>query len=305
MKRKLCLLIGISIGLLWGCSSEKAMDTEAVTVLLTRDYGREVLAEKIVAPEKGDTVMDVMLRHFDVETAYGGGFVNSIEGLSSGFTGAADGQKRGTKQDWFYYIDGIMAEAGAGQFPVAGVSEIAWDYHGWANSMVVRTRIDAWPERFAGRQVDLAGGASFEKQIADLKTTAEAFGGKAVLAALESMDIEALDRDTVFVGTWEELEKIDFARRFFEERERAGLFAAFTEEGLVLFDDGNMETGKFGSGALVVCFEKSYGSDAMVLLIVGNDVSLIEEAAALFADPEFLKGFFTLAVTKEGIHYAP
>ena len=51
--------------------------------------------------------MRLLERSFDVETEYGGGFVQSLEGLTGGR------RRAGTPVDWFYYVNGVEAVEGA------------------------------------------------------------------------------------------------------------------------------------------------------------------------------------------------
>jgi len=45
-----------------------------------------------------------------------GGFVNSIEGVASGYTSG-----KGSRADWFYFVNGIQSRVGANERPaVAG-----------------------------------------------------------------------------------------------------------------------------------------------------------------------------------------
>ncbi len=52
--------------------------------------------------------MSLLLRNYPVATRYGGGFVQSIDGL-------AGGQEGGRPVDWFYYVNGVEARTGSGR----------------------------------------------------------------------------------------------------------------------------------------------------------------------------------------------
>ena len=104
MKRLAVVLLAI---LCAGCGPGAGSDADAptgVNVVVTRDFGarelRDVDSSKVPA---GETVMRYLERKFEVETRYGGGFVQSLEGLSGGKD--ADGRP----VDWFYYVNGIEA----------------------------------------------------------------------------------------------------------------------------------------------------------------------------------------------------
>ena len=52
--------------------------------------------------------MRLLQRSFDVETRFGGNFVQEIDGV-------AGGREGGRRVDWFYYVNGIEASEGAGE----------------------------------------------------------------------------------------------------------------------------------------------------------------------------------------------
>ena len=52
--------------------------------------------------------MRLLQRDFEVETRYGGNFVQEIDGL-------AGGREGGRRVDWFYYVNGIESGVGAGR----------------------------------------------------------------------------------------------------------------------------------------------------------------------------------------------
>jgi len=83
--------------------------------------------------------MRFMQRRFAVDTRYGGGFVQSIEGLAG---------DSGAKVDWFYYVNGIEASEGAAARKVAPGDQIWWDRHDWSATMRVPAVVGSFPEPF-------------------------------------------------------------------------------------------------------------------------------------------------------------
>ena len=60
-------------------------DSEGATLTVSRDFGRRVLIEKRAETVPGgETVMRFLQRYAEVDTGYGGRFVDAIEGLRSG-----------------------------------------------------------------------------------------------------------------------------------------------------------------------------------------------------------------------------
>ncbi len=307
MIKKVLAAVIVALILLTGCADNETGQAESrqLRILVTRDYGREILAEKIVAPSGDDTVMDLMQDNFNVETAYGGGFVNSIDGLKSGYIGNGNSQKKGTKNDWFYYVNGVMAEIGADQYMCEDVNTVSWDFHDWGGDMYVRTRINAWPDRLEGRRVEIAYGPDFEKEAGKIKEAAQKIGGYAVESSVESLDMEDLEKDALFIGEWEDANKNEFIKEVFENRDKAGLYYVFNDEGLLLFDNNGELSGISEKGAIAASIQKTYGSEALVILIVGNDAGMIEKVVDVLLDSESMKGAFGIAVTEDGVSYVP
>ena len=69
--------------------------------------------------------MRFLQRSFSVQTRYGGGFVQSINGLAGDYG-------NGHRLDWFYYVNGIEASKGAAAFHLHGGDRVWWDRHDWS-----------------------------------------------------------------------------------------------------------------------------------------------------------------------------
>ena len=98
MRAVLVVLLVLAAALLGGCGIGAGDDQAGgVTLNVTRDFGERDLghAERDSVPG-GETVMRLLERSFDVETRYGGGFVQQINGV-------AGGRLAGRPVDWFYY----------------------------------------------------------------------------------------------------------------------------------------------------------------------------------------------------------
>src|ERR1700736_4550004 len=94
-------------GSLAGCGLGAGRAPTAVQLTVTRDFGSAPLrfwrAPHVAGEE---TVMSLLTRNASVSTRYGGGFVESIDGLFGGAQG-------GRPLDWFYYVNGVEAAQGA------------------------------------------------------------------------------------------------------------------------------------------------------------------------------------------------
>jgi len=117
-----------------------------VRLVVSRDFGATLLTD-VTAPVSGDmSVMRLLAENAAVETQYGGGFVGSIDGLASTYGSVAESDAR----DWFYWVDGVMADIGAADYDLQGGATVWWDYHAWARAMYVPTALHAFPAPWTG-----------------------------------------------------------------------------------------------------------------------------------------------------------
>ncbi|MGH2885824.1 MAG: DUF4430 domain-containing protein, partial [Solirubrobacteraceae bacterium] len=83
-----------------GCGLGAGPGTTGVSVSVTQGFGSRRISGVTTQHVLGsETVMRMLERSYRVSTRYGGGFVESIDGLSP--TSAAT--------DWFYYVNGVQA----------------------------------------------------------------------------------------------------------------------------------------------------------------------------------------------------
>ena len=76
---------------------------------MSRDFGATVMVDALAPAKQGLDVMRLLAEHATVDTSYGGQFVSGINGVRSTFGGVS----RATAADWFYWVDGVMADVGA------------------------------------------------------------------------------------------------------------------------------------------------------------------------------------------------
>jgi len=117
--------------------SGKNVDRDFISIGVTKEFGKVFLKEAQVRWRKSSTVMDALEKICRVEKAYGGGFVKAIDGIAS-----AKGK------DWFYYVNGTLADVGAALYETGAKDEIWWDYHAWGRNTFIPTVIGSYPKPF-------------------------------------------------------------------------------------------------------------------------------------------------------------
>jgi hypothetical protein len=127
-----------------GCGFGPGESSEGTaTLTVTRDYGSRTLVEAADDdPPESETVIRLLDREAEIATRYGGGFVQSIDGLGGRQAG-------GRRSDWFFYVNGIESDRGAAEAGVQGGDRIWWDYRDWTDAMRVPAVVGSWPQPFA------------------------------------------------------------------------------------------------------------------------------------------------------------
>lgn len=125
-----------------GVGAGKGLGQAELTV--TRDFG----ARRVAGPVRdrvteSDTVMRLLEREARISTRYGGGFVQSIDGIEGA-------ERGGRRYDWFYYVDGVEATVGAADHALRGGDAVWWDYRDWSAATGVPAVVGSWPQPFAG-----------------------------------------------------------------------------------------------------------------------------------------------------------
>ncbi len=135
------LLIALAF-LLTGCGIGTGAPETSLRLLVTEGFGTVPLEDRD-SPESSasDTVMRLLQRNLEVETRFGGGFVQSIEGRSGGREG-------GRPVDWFYYVNGVEASEGATFVKVRPSDRIWWDRHDWGATQQIPAVVGQFPEPF-------------------------------------------------------------------------------------------------------------------------------------------------------------
>ena len=94
-----------------------------------------------------ETVMRLLQSRHDVETRFGGKFVEAIDGV--------EGSGGGGTRDWFYFVNGILADRGAADWEVDAGDVIQWDNRDWSATQRIPAIVGAYPgavpQRHRGR----------------------------------------------------------------------------------------------------------------------------------------------------------
>jgi hypothetical protein len=287
------LLFAVALG---GCglgSGSTKSSHGALTV--TQDFGESVLGtHRIGGVKDSDTVMRVLQGDFDIDTRYGGNFVQEIEGV-------AGGREGGRRVDWFYYVNGIEASVGAAERKVKAGDRIWWDHHDWSSAQRIPAVVGSFPEPFLdgteGRKLPVrlvclpGAGDACDEVEQRMDDAGVSIAGRSVLEQSAGREVLRL-----LVGPWAEVRKDTAARKLEGGPAASGVYARPDQSGdrIELLDDrGRTERVLGHAGGLVAA--TSIEGQQPTWVVTGTDATGVAAAAAALDEKE-LKDHFAVAV---------
>jgi hypothetical protein len=298
---RLGLLAALSalVALASGCGLGAGKAPGGVQLLVTRDFGASTLRSFRSPQARGqETVMSLLVRNAKVATRYGGGFVQSIDGL-------AGGREGGRPVDWFYYVNGIEAGKGAAATNLHPGDHVWWDRHDWGTTDDVPAVVGSYPEPFlngiGGKRLPVrVECASAEGEAC--RTVTKRLRAQGVPAAVSALGSGAGATQTlrVAVGPWRALSGEAALRELREGPQASGVYARFAGDGrkLELLEARGRTVQTLGAGGGLIAATRG-GEDAPVWAVAGTDEAGTDAAARAF-DTATLSGHFAVAVGPGG-----
>lgn len=252
MKKFYLLAMLFIVATVTGACSSQPAGSEAVQaevkVAVTKDFGHELMFEKTARVAPGTSAMAALQTVAEVETEYGGGFVNAINGVKSTFSGKSAGQA-----DWFVYINGMLSNAGALEYKIGEGDIMHWDYHDWGSRNFLPAVVGDFPEPFrhgyAGKtpQTIIVYTGELENEAGKLAQSLAKTGVGDVTAkshaALSEKEKES--SNIILMGTKDD----DFIIELNRVWKRLGFFAYFKDNTLVTVDSKGEVAATYGGGA--------------------------------------------------------
>jgi hypothetical protein len=272
-----------------GCGLGPGPSVGDVQLTVTRDYGSEVLLRRgeSDAPES-ETAMRVVDRNADISTRYGGGFVQSINGIS--------GESRGGRRhDWFFYVNGVESPVGAADYVLHGGYRVWWDYRDWTAAMRVPAVVGSYPEPFMH-------GYEGERHPVEVRCMG---GDKACRLAAGRLRESGVDAGggsgeaiRVLVGPWQRLRADEAAGLIERGPAVSGVFADFVRIGgaweLQPLDVGGRPAGPPWAGGLIAATRD--GEHPPTWVVTGTGPADAAAAARLL-DAVDLRDRYAIATT--------
>jgi uncharacterized protein DUF4430 len=264
-----------------GCGLGAGAEPEGAQLTITRDFGAHALRD-LRSPSVGgsETVMRFLQRNAKVSTRFGGGFVQSIDGLPGGTSG-------GHPVDWFYYVNGVEAPRGAAATRLRSGDRVWWDRHDWTATQTVPAVVGSFPEPF----LHGIGGKRLPVRVECATPGSDPCGG--VSRELASLDIPAATGGLqiaradvtlrVLVGPWSALRSDPAVSEIERGPGASGVYARPAADGrtiVALNADGHAAR-TLGPGTGLVAATKR-GDREPVWVVTGTDAAGVAAAAGAF-----------------------
>ncbi len=262
-----------------GCGLGPGAGIGGVELTVTREFGATPMLQRTVDAKESDTVMRLLEGNAAISTRYGGGYVQSIDGL-------AEARRGGRPYDWFFYVDGVESPIGAADYALRGGERIWWDYRDWSATDHVPAVVGSWPAPFAdgyeGRAhpvaVECLGGGP---ACAEARRRLRAAG-----APLREKGEGAI---RVLVGTWGRVRSDPAAASVEAGPATSGVFADFVRRAggydLVGLDAAGQPGSDLGPDAGLVAATRRYEAPP-VWVVTGGTPAAVRAAAGLLDGPD-------------------
>lgn len=300
MRRALALL-ALGLGLA-GCGLGAGEELPGgVELRITRDFGERLVGStRRDGVREGDTVLRLLRSsQREVQTRYGGRFVQSIGGLS--------GRGPDGRRDWFFFVNGLESDTGAAEYGLSDGDRVQWDYRDWRATMTVPAIVGAFPEpllhgtkgkRFPVRmECEDEGGApcrEVKRRLADagVKTSSSAFGADATQNVLR-----------VIVARWTKARTVQAVGRLTGKPDESGVFARFEGDRLQLVGEDGETVREAAPGTGLVA-ALAPGPKEILWVVTASDQPGLQRAAESLSEGS-LRDAFALAATPEGPRKLP
>jgi len=271
---------------------------------VTRDFGHVQLGQaRLAKVRESDTVMRFLRSKFKVTTRFGGGFVQSIDGLA--------GRGAGGHSDWFFFVNGIEAGEGAASYKLSPGDRVQWDRRDWTATMRVPAIVGAFPEPFLHGIKGKRPPARVECDdpthgpCAAVKGKLERLGVPTSSGTIGAPGGEKVAH--IVVAPWREARLVGAAAALEKEPRASGVFARVAGDGssLALLDEKGRVARRVGRDAGVGIVAATRGPrDELVWLVTGLDSRGVD-AAARALDSQNLRNAFAVAATGSAVEKLP
>jgi len=277
----------LAVAALCACSApslEKEAGAITVRVVTTQNFGQELMFDETLEVLPGTSAMAALIKVAEVETAYGGGFVNAINGVRSGSTGS-----QSMKTDWFFYVNGIQASIGALDYELHDGDIQHWDFRDWSFHHFIPAIVGDFPEPFrhgyGGKTsptiIVYANGLRGDAEDLENRLAQLSIGDVSIKRLSELSENEKESRNLLLLGTMD----CQHISELNQAWNRLGFFAYFKNGNLVVLNTEGEVVTNYGAGVgLIQATQnpwnpKGIGAcENVVWLVSGTDEAGVKDA---------------------------
>lgn len=306
MPRSASLAVVVTLAALGaaGCGLGAGSPVGETELRVTRDFGAATLVNTDTPKTSGqDTILRLLQRNAKaVTTRFGGGFVQSIDDV-------AGDTRAGRQFDWFFYVNGYIADKGAASIKVRNGDRVWWDQHDWTLTDRVPAVVGSFPEPFVhgfdGNRHPIRIECGTTEDVC--KEVQSRFTDLGLVAAIGSVS-RSFTKQTlrILVGPWSAVGEDPFARTIGEGPKASGVFARFADDGktITTVDAQGRDVRTLGAGTGLIAATAPEGVEEVqsgtvrkdpIWVVTGTDDRGVQ-AAVDALDEGALAGAFAVAV---------
>jgi len=282
-------------------------ETISASIIITKNFGNYTIQQDDITIPKGTSALEALKKVAKVETNYGGGFVSSINNLRSNYPDK--------KFDWFYYVNGFLANKGAASYIINEGDLIRWDYHTWEfhhQSAILadypRQIINGYEGR-ASPTIILYENDFLNDALSIKRQLNNKFGINATCMPINKLSIKEKSISNLIIIARSNNE---FISDLNEINAKIGFFAFFDQENIIETDYSGTPYRHHTKAGMIQITQNvwnpkgTYACENIILLISGNDLELIHKSSQiLIQELPQLKNCYGLIVTEEELHELP
>lgn len=300
-----------------GCEEQAKTSGPQVRLIVSRDFGREVLGDKRLPLEGRGTAVSLLEEDHDVDLDEFGN-VKSIDGQESAFgVGALE-----TATRWNFFVNGVKNPAPPSKLALLDGDVVQMDFEDAIGSEAMRGSVGVFPQPFKDGLVgsrfpvtlECTDGyeracdrvrRSFRQEGIDTSGRAPVNGSPTPRERQARFLIRPLRRSRVYVGPWTALRDRRVPGRVALGPKASGVFADFASDGksVVLLDPHFEPVRRRGAGTGLVAMTRPT-QDGIAWLVTGVDRDGVDRAADAI-DRDTLRHAFSIAITPDGIEKLP
>ena len=259
----------------------------AVKVIVSQNFGNKLVLDELARISDSANALDALQKVATVETKYGGGFVEAINGIRSQYS------ENKVNGDWFFYVNGISANVGGLSYKLCNGDIEHWDFHDWSLRAFVPAIIGDFPQPFlSGYQGKVSPtiivyDKAFQDAAQDLMNKLEELGVERVTTqiATKLLPQDKKHSNLILLGT----EDFDLISELNENR-KLGFYIHFEDSKAVIYDSqGNKTQYESGCGLIQATQNpwnpKGIGvCENVVWIVSGTNENQVQNAATILTN---------------------